>query len=867
MVATGHSRLHARLRCACASTLNGPSITAATLLALAATTILALTALAPPAGAFVRTASGHWLWENPLPQGNTLNDVCFPSATAGWAVGDNGTVLSTTDGGISWSTTDCGANDLEAVCFADAQHGWIGGDGGTLMFTADGGATWTAQDVGSMDVSDIAVAGTGAWNSVSVVAVGASGKIYRTTDGGATWVARASGTNNYLAAVAFGSAEVGWAVGNPDGLAPYTATILKTTNGGATWTPAAGGLTAIHPSSVTAIDSEHAWIGALKFDTDDPRIYYTTNGSDWSETKIGVSSTTVSDLAFVSNTVGYATVRGNDSWKDNGQVWTTTDGGITWSTGLSGPPYPLYQTSEFGLNAMCLRGSTPPYSAWIVGESGAVVSGSDMATWTRRTSGSGYDLNDVSMSSATHGWAVGYGHTILRTTDGVTWTRQSAAGGQRLNTVVALSDNEAFVCGTQLGISHCITHTADGGATWQLQTTPSDIGEVRDLDMVSPTTGWGAAWVSPDTGKIIHTSNGSTWTEQASLAATNLQGVAAADTDNAWAVGLNGVIIHTSNGSTLGTWNAQTLPAGYETASLHDVDFANAQVGCAVGGNVILTTSNGGATWTGQDVPGSGTLWCVRFVSPTEVWACGQGGLVLRSTDGGATWSSTGEDVGYNQTLTGIAPLSTGGVWVAGHNGAILVRDAAAPVVTDDLPDSFDWTQPQAVTLTASDVLSPVAGLYYSIDGGAAGGGAGASCVVPAPPDGVHTIAYWATDDLGNSGASSPATCTVRFDGKRPTPKVLAAALVKRGKKATLRYRVNDALPGCARATVTITIKTLKGKVIKRLPVLRNRPENAAQKYSFVCTLKRGTYKFWVSATDVAGNKCLKPAAGRLTVK
>jgi hypothetical protein len=43
-----------------------------------------------------------WFWQNPLPQGNTLNSVQLVSADIGWAVGDGGTILKTTDGGLSW---------------------------------------------------------------------------------------------------------------------------------------------------------------------------------------------------------------------------------------------------------------------------------------------------------------------------------------------------------------------------------------------------------------------------------------------------------------------------------------------------------------------------------------------------------------------------------------------------------------------------------------------------------------------------------------------------------------------------------------------------------------------------------------------
>lgn len=44
-----------------------------------------------------------WVWQNPLPQGNALEGVYFTDASNGWSVGDNGTIMHTTDGGNNWT--------------------------------------------------------------------------------------------------------------------------------------------------------------------------------------------------------------------------------------------------------------------------------------------------------------------------------------------------------------------------------------------------------------------------------------------------------------------------------------------------------------------------------------------------------------------------------------------------------------------------------------------------------------------------------------------------------------------------------------------------------------------------------------------
>ena len=44
-----------------------------------------------------------WLWQNPLPQGNSLYSIHFaPDHETGFAVGDDRTILKTEDGGFTW---------------------------------------------------------------------------------------------------------------------------------------------------------------------------------------------------------------------------------------------------------------------------------------------------------------------------------------------------------------------------------------------------------------------------------------------------------------------------------------------------------------------------------------------------------------------------------------------------------------------------------------------------------------------------------------------------------------------------------------------------------------------------------------------
>ena len=121
---------------------------------------------------------------------------------------------------------------------------------------------------------------------------------------------------------------------------------------------------------------------------------------------------------------------------------------------------------------------------------------------------------------------------------------------------------------------------------------------------------------------------------------------------------------------------------------------------------------------------------------------------------------------------------------------------------------------------------------------------------------GTYQITVQSSSGGGGGGTTVVAPATV----------APSAASVKKGKTATLKFQVNDTNSGATTATVTVQVKNAAGKVVKTIKA-GAKPVNALQSTSFKCTLKKGKYKFYVSAKDSLGNAAGNVAFNTLKVK
>jgi hypothetical protein len=206
---------------------------------------------------------------------------------------------------------------------------------------------------------------------------------------------------------------------------------------------------------------------------------------------------------------------------------------------------------------------------------------------------------------------------------------------------------------------------------------------------------------------------------------------------------------------------------------------------------------------------------------------------------------------------------------------AALSDDNTPPVTTSDAVATY-WNS-ATITLSATDA-SGVAYIYYHVDGrhqythmfGVATDTPPFTVTIAGPTSSgtaSHTLKFWAQDAAGNVEAANTVTLTVNKDTTKPTVKAPAAATVRRGHTATLKYSVADAAPTQGMATVTIKVKNHAGKLVKTMPAVKVAVGAHSAKLAVPKSWKVGTYRFYVYATDLDGNTQAKVASNRLVVK
>jgi photosystem II stability/assembly factor-like uncharacterized protein len=275
---------------------------------------------------------------------NSLWGVFFRrDGREGWAVGDAGTIVHTTNAGVSWaaqvSTTSF---SLRAVWFTSDQVGYAAGYGGTVMKTQNGGTSWTRLlTSATANFNDVCFA-----DAAHGWAVGANGIVARTDDAGVTWT-KTFPTSNELQGVSFCDTTNGWAVGQGG-------VIAGTRDGGRSWYVVQPSVTANALYTVWRRSDTEAWAGGAA--GVNPVTVATPDSLQWTLGSFGALNT-IHGLVIGTSLIGYAV-----GTNGPGLILKTVDGAVSWQ--------PQISNSAQALNDVWF---VDPLRGWAVGTGGRIV--------------------------------------------------------------------------------------------------------------------------------------------------------------------------------------------------------------------------------------------------------------------------------------------------------------------------------------------------------------------------------------------------------------------------------------------------------------------------------------------------------------
>ncbi len=622
--------------------------------------------LAPARGADTGEEFGWYIQDSG--RANYLKGVSAADAENAWAVGwydfvtdDVYIILHTDDGGETWvSQTYSSGRSLNDVYAVDQDNAWAVGEYGTIIRTSDAGANWAVQESGTTErLSSIcAVDAMTAWT------VGTNGTILKTIDGGSSWNPQTSGTPYHLEEISAVDANIAWAVGEGSDSSGHHDVILKTEDGGTTWNERNAASTYIL-LSICAVDGNNAWVGGENGDI----LRTSDGGATW----------TAQDSGFDEEWYGITAIDSNTAWAcgDLGIIIKTTDGGDTWVRQQSGYIFNINDIDAVnadvvwaaGYNATILHttngGDPPP----VVLNISSLSSSSGQVYQIIGISGTKFGANQDT-SYVTFGSTPAAHYLSWSDTQIACRVPEMAAGEAPVSVHTGEGDSNE--------VPFTVVHPQQG---WIFQDS-SALAMLMGVSAVDEQTCWavGASAGSSTTmpGALIAktTDGGSSWVQQDPGVQTMLTCVSAVDADTCWAGGW-GCILRTTDGGA--SWNVVIASADYIVNGICAVDENTCW---AVGGTMsgtggyIIRTVDGGANWSVPVAALSHTMLGISALDSDTCWAVGgrvtYGGIdyhgmaegaILSTNDGGATWTGHGDiDYAYN----GVEAVDTQTIWVCG---------------------------------------------------------------------------------------------------------------------------------------------------------------------------------------------------------
>lgn len=586
----------------------------------------------------INNAIGQWATLN-TGTSKSLNDIYFVNSNIGYAVGDSGVIIKTTNGGVNWIIQNSNVlAKLSSVFFTDTVTGYIVGDSAVLLKTINGGLNWVKQSLGlpiNLFLNSVYFTNdsTGYVASSSFETISNSSIILRSSNKFTTWDVDTLGVS-VTSSIFFTSKDTGYFVGN---------SIRKTTNGGMDWQSES--FNSISLNTVTSNLYDHTIVAV----GDSGNIVY------------GYSTSKILDFTNLGTTENLNYIKYDSYYHkyfvvgNNGSIFINNDQNplTNWTSINSGVTCNLNCVSTIDQSN---------YSNIIVGDSGTILKTSNLgSSWFIINSGVDENLNSYAGNHGPDEWGfiVGDSGVILKLYNNTVTRIQHGLTNRKLN----------YICynGTSMyGFGYYIV--GDKGTIIKTNNfqnfTIQNVDTIIDLYYIhfyrtssDPTNSGFACGFDNERNEsvILYTSDGGTnWHKYYTGITTKIKG--GADQDE-YIAGEGGTILYAPQGNytsyNFKYWShINSLP---NAQSLGSVFFTDNNTGYSINRNLttinLFKTNDGGKNWNliSNGVYSSDKMNSLFFTNSNVGYIAGSYGKIAKTTNAGDNWiyqnSSTSKDL------------------------------------------------------------------------------------------------------------------------------------------------------------------------------------------------------------------------------
>ncbi|MFT4876747.1 MAG: photosystem II stability/assembly factor-like uncharacterized protein, partial [Bacteroidia bacterium] len=426
-----------------------------------------------------------WQWLNPTPNGNVLNAIKYFDSTTAFAIGENGTILKSTNEGFDWVTQESGTKaDLMSIAVIDKDTVYICGEHRTTLKSINGGRTWVKifEEPFSSRNSNIIF-----FVSPSIGYIAGDGAaLYMTSDYGATWENINTGLEfQNIKSFHFTNENTGYAIRSSQ------SNILKTTDGGLKWEEIILTIPFFSGNQISFLNDSIGFVTGSSGDI----IKTSDFGENWTIVGEDITYRSLESIDFIDDSTVIIV--------GNGTNLKSLDAGDSWNI-ISNNTSFLSVSFRDSLNGIALGGNH------IFDITGISITSNGGVTWEAISSTISRDnLNGIAFSTSDVGYVVGsdigstYGGRIIKTSDaGVNWTNiETGIQTRPIYKVAAPDDTTVYTVG-----SHGqILKSSDAGDTWAEQN--SNTSEyLNDVQFLSTNVGYAIG----QNGVILKTIDGGT---------------------------------------------------------------------------------------------------------------------------------------------------------------------------------------------------------------------------------------------------------------------------------------------------------------------------------------------------------------------